>query len=287
MQQPPHPLGFATIKTTQAIVSEEQSQRECQDVVEFQNLKRQHAKLLKILETKLRGEIEEFRVKSEKEYNQEVVQFTKELDNLRSRQAKEIDELKRYKANEEKKFICNAKETNAKELKRYTHELESEYKRNKEDIKKELSSKHLSSKERDEKLKLAKERLHSEAKIKEDRKKKQLDMNSTEELCLLQRKHLLMSQKREIDILTNEINEQKQGLAKNHGILVNQLTSYYLVKQRHLGIMQKRKQEYMEKELSEEMTNYKNYCERRRRDLKKKHANDTKQHPRNLKVFQI
>ena len=41
------PAGFATIKTTQAIVSEEQTQREQQDVIEFQNLKRQHTKLLK------------------------------------------------------------------------------------------------------------------------------------------------------------------------------------------------------------------------------------------------
>lgn len=44
--QRPKP-GFATIKTTQAIVTEEQSQREQQDYFEFQNLKRQHAKLLK------------------------------------------------------------------------------------------------------------------------------------------------------------------------------------------------------------------------------------------------
>jgi hypothetical protein len=44
--QRPKP-GFATIKTTQAIVTEEQTQREQQDYFEFQNLKRQHAKLLK------------------------------------------------------------------------------------------------------------------------------------------------------------------------------------------------------------------------------------------------
>lgn len=40
----------------------------------------------------------------------------------------------------------------------------------------------------------------------------------------------------------------------------------------------------MEKEVNEEIINYKNYCERRRRDLKKKHAYETKQHPKNLKV---
>ena len=45
IQRPP--IGFATIKTTQAIVTEEQTQREQQDVIEFQNLKRTHMKLLK------------------------------------------------------------------------------------------------------------------------------------------------------------------------------------------------------------------------------------------------
>ena len=47
------PAGFATIKTTQAIVSEEQTQREQQDVIEFQNLKRQHTKLLKAVSLNL------------------------------------------------------------------------------------------------------------------------------------------------------------------------------------------------------------------------------------------
>jgi hypothetical protein len=40
----------------------------------------------------------------------------------------------------------------------------------------------------------------------------------------------------------------------------------------------------MEKEINEEVSNYKNYCERRRRELKKKHAVETKAHPKNLKV---
>lgn len=43
----------------------------------------------------------------------------------------------------------------------------------------------------------------------------------------------------------------------------------------------------MEKEVNEEIINYKNYCERRRRDLKKKHAHETKQHPKNLKQQQM
>lgn len=282
--QPPHPIGFATIKTTQAIVSEEQSQREHQDVIEFQNLKRQHAKLLKVLETKLRAELDELKCKSEKEYSQEVIQFTKDLDSTRLKHLKELDELKRYKLNEEKKFLNNNKEANSKELKRYIHELENEYKKSKEELKKEISVKALPFKEREERLKLGKERLHNEARIKEDKKRKQLDVNSTEELCLLQRKHLIMSHKREYELLSNEINEQKLGLSKNHGLLKNHLNSTYQIKQRHCVILQRRKQEFMEKEISEELTNYKNYCERRRRDLKKKHAYESKQHPKHLKV---
>lgn len=42
----------------------------------------------------------------------------------------------------------------------------------------------------------------------------------------------------------------------------------------------------MEKEISEEISNYQNYSQRRRRDLKKKHANEIKQHPKNLKQQQ-
>ena len=42
----------------------------------------------------------------------------------------------------------------------------------------------------------------------------------------------------------------------------------------------------MEKEISEEVQNSNNYCERRKRLLKKKHANEKKQHPKNLKQQQ-
>ena len=41
----------------------------------------------------------------------------------------------------------------------------------------------------------------------------------------------------------------------------------------------------MEKEISEEIANYQNYSQRRKRDLKKKHAQEIKQHPKNLKVI--
>jgi hypothetical protein len=40
----------------------------------------------------------------------------------------------------------------------------------------------------------------------------------------------------------------------------------------------------MENEIAEEMANYQNYSNRRRREMKKKHAFETKQHPKNLKV---
>ena len=85
--------GFATIKTAQAIVSEEQSQREHQDVIEFQNLKRQHTKLLKALEIKLRAELDELKLKTEKEYNQELQQSAKDFDAICLRHGKELEEL--------------------------------------------------------------------------------------------------------------------------------------------------------------------------------------------------
>ena len=86
-------VGFATIKTTQTIVCEEQSQREHQEIVEFQNLKKQHAKILKSVEMKCKLELDELKSKLEKEYNQEVQQFAKELDAITVKHVKELDEL--------------------------------------------------------------------------------------------------------------------------------------------------------------------------------------------------
>lgn len=64
-----------------------------------------------------------------------------------------------------------------------------------------MSHKSLSPKEKEERLKIGKERLHNEAKLKEENKRKQLDMNLTEELCFLQRKHLINLHKRELELL--------------------------------------------------------------------------------------
>ena len=186
-------------------MSEEQWQREHQDVIEFQNLKRQHAKLLKALEVKLRGELDELKLRSEKEYGGEVVQFTKELDAVRLRNVKDLEELRRYNVNEEKKFVANAKEANVKELKRCAAELESEYKRAKDEVRKELAAAKatVSAKEKEERYKAAKVRLHAESKLKEESRRKQLDVSSTQELCMLQRKHLIIMHKRECELLLN------------------------------------------------------------------------------------
>lgn len=198
---------------------------------------------------KLRAEQDDLKLKSEKEYNQEVMLYTKELDTVRVKNQKDLEELRRYNLNEEKKFVTNAKESNLKELKRYVLELENEYKRGKEEMKKELaamsssksssSSVTLTSKQKEEKYKSAKIRLHNDCKIKEENKRKQLDMSSTQELCLLQRKHMIIMHRKENDLLLNEMTEQKNGLSRNHKLLANHLQAVYALKQRHLFALQK------------------------------------------------
>ncbi len=200
-----HPSGFATIKTTQAIVTEEQTQREQQDVIEFQNLKRQHMKQLKALENKLRAELDELKQRSEKEYNQAVQQFTKELDSVAVRHGKELEERQRYSQNEEKKFVTQGKETNAKELKQYQGELNGEYKRAKEELKRELaaSGKAVSGREKEERLKAGKEQLHCEGRLKAENRRKRLELTLTGDVCRLKRKHMVMFHKLEYELLLN------------------------------------------------------------------------------------
>ena len=105
--------------------------------------------------------------------------------------------------NEEKKFINSVKELNSKELKRFIQELELEYKRSKDELKKELISRPIATKEKEERLKMGKERIKGEQRLKEEKKRKQLDLTATEDLCLLQRKHLSMLHKREYELLSN------------------------------------------------------------------------------------
>jgi hypothetical protein len=92
------------------------------------------------------------------------------------------------------------KELNAKELKQYISELYNDYKRKKENFKKDLAVKSLSSKERDERIKIIKEQLQHERRSKEDDKRKRQEANFNEELCRLRRKRLLAFNKLQHDI---------------------------------------------------------------------------------------
>lgn len=65
------------------------------------------------------------------------------------------------------------------------------------------SSHSSSSKEREERLKLGKEKLQNERKQKEENKRKQQEIHLNEELYRLKRKHLVMYHKLEYDLLLN------------------------------------------------------------------------------------
>ena len=233
--------------------------------------------------------MDDLRVKCEKEYVQETQQLSKELDTITARLARELDELQRYSLNEEKKLLASGREHNAKELKTYGHELHADYKRAKDEVKRELSGApvSLSARERDEWLKAAKERLRAELRVREDTRRSQLEQRLVGELCALKRKHLLAAQRRELDSLVSvELGEQRTALAKTHALVEAHQAAAHAMRSRHLGIAQRRKRECMEREMSEEMANYKTYCERQRRELKKKHAAELKQHPKTLKQQQ-
>jgi len=125
------------------------------------------------------------------------------LDTICLRHLKELEELQRYNLNEERKYLNNGKEQNSKELKQHVSELQSEYKRRKDELKRDIASKVSTSREKEECIKVGKERLHADIKQKEDAKRKQLEIRLTEEMCMLKRKHMVMFHKREYDLLLN------------------------------------------------------------------------------------
>ncbi len=129
--------------------------------------------------------MDDWRIKCEKEYAQETQQLSKELDTITTRLSKELDELQRYSLNEEKKLLSSGRELNAKELKVYGQELHADYKRAKEECKRDLVA--LSGRERDEWLKAAKERLRAEMRAREDVRRADLEQRLVCELCALKR----------------------------------------------------------------------------------------------------
>ncbi len=61
----------------------------------------------------------------------------------------------------------------------------------------------MSSKEREERLKIGKERFSAEIKSKEENKRKELETRLTKDLCMMKRKHFNIFHKKEYEFLSN------------------------------------------------------------------------------------
>ena len=98
----------------------------------------------------------------------------------------------------------HGKEVHVKELKQYQVDLNVEYKRSKEDMKKEVGKALLSSsKEKEERVRLGKERLQMDIKQKAEARRKKQGVGLTADVCRLKRKHLVMFHKLEYELLLN------------------------------------------------------------------------------------
>ncbi|KAM3869333.1 serine/threonine-protein kinase TAO1-like isoform 2-T2 [Diretmus argenteus] len=130
---------FATIRTASLVTREMQEHEQDSELREqmsgYKRMRRQHQKHLMALENKLKGEMDEHRLRLDKELESQRNAFTQEIEKLlKKHQAAMEKDLKTF-TNDEKKFQQHIQVQQKKELSSFLESQKREYKLRKEQLK--------------------------------------------------------------------------------------------------------------------------------------------------------
>ncbi|XP_014666654.1 PREDICTED: serine/threonine-protein kinase TAO1-like isoform X2 [Priapulus caudatus] len=284
--------NFSTIRTTSIITRQQKEyeyENEWRDLMSgYKRMRRQHQKELQSLEDKCEAEMNEHKAKLDSEYKNLMHQFYKDLEKLQMKHQMELE--KRIKQNQalekklHKQIMCQQDE----DIKRFLQCQKREYKIKKDLFKQELNSE-LPKRERDDRLLHHKGALHQMQTDAEQQKRVDHKKYMNLEVRKFRRRKLLQYHELEQQLLKEDLAKRESQLRQTHTMLLNHHDSTMRLEYRHVQNIHHRREELMKKQHSTERDNQVRYNQHAERELKKKHALETKQHPKSLraKEFQI
>uniref|UniRef100_A0A4W6FMQ1 non-specific serine/threonine protein kinase n=1 Tax=Lates calcarifer TaxID=8187 RepID=A0A4W6FMQ1_LATCA len=251
----------------------------------YKRMRRQHQKHLMALENKLKGEMDEHRLRLDKELESQRSNFTQEMEKLlKKHQAALEKDLKTF-ANDEKKFQQHIQVQQKKELSSFLESQKREYKLRKEQLKEELSENQSTpKKEKQEWLSKQKENIqHFQAEEEANLLRRQRQYLELE--CRRFKRRILIARHNvEQDLAREELNKRQTQKDLEHAMLLRHHESMQELEFRHLGTIQKARAELIRTQHQTELTNQLEYNKRRERELRRKHVMEVRQQPKSLKV---
>ncbi|KAF3839428.1 hypothetical protein F7725_018145 [Dissostichus mawsoni] len=262
---------FATIKSaslvTKQIHEHEQESELREQMSGYKRMRRQHQKQLIALENKLKAEMDEHRLKLQKEVETQANNAYIELEKLAKRHAVHSEKEMKTAMADEKKFQQQIVAQQKKELTTFLDNQKKQYKLCKEKIKEE-NMQHSQAEE--EAMLLAQQRVFYDRNCRAFKRK-----------VMIKRHDLEQEQIRE------ELNKKKTQKEMEHAMLIRHDESMQELEQRQLKTLQKLRMDLIRLQHQTELENQIEYNNRRERELHRKHVLELRQQPKNLKALEL
>lgn len=283
--------GFATIKSaslvTKQIHEHEQESELREQMSGYKRMRRQHQKQLIALENKLKAEMDEHRLKLQKEVETQANNAYIELEKLAKRHAGQTEKEMKTALADEKKFQQQIVAQQKKELTTFLDNQKKQYKLCKEKIKEEMNEDHSTpKKEKQERLSKHKENMqHSQAE-EEAHLLAQQRVFYERNCRAFKRKVMIKRHDVEQEQIREELNKKIQK-EMEHAMLIRHDESTQELEQRQLKSLQKLRMDLIRLQHQTELENQIEYNNRRERELHRKHVLELRQQPKNLKVLEL
>ncbi|XP_056139061.1 serine/threonine-protein kinase TAO1 [Lampris incognitus] len=283
---------FATIRTaslvTRQMKEHEQDSELREQMSGYKRMRRQHQKQLMALENKLKAEMDEHRLRLDKELENQRNSFAQEMDKLIKKHQASMEKDAKTFTNDEKKFQQHIQSQQKKELNSFLESQKREYKLRKEQLKEELNENQSTpKKEKQEWLSKQKENFqHFQAEEEANllrRQRQYLDL----ECRRFKRRILIARHNVEQDLVREELNKRQTQKDLEHAMLLRHHESMQELEFRQLNTIQKMRAELTRLQHQTELTNQQEYNKRRERELRRKHIMEVRQQPKSLKSKEL
>ncbi|XP_075034640.1 serine/threonine-protein kinase TAO3 isoform X2 [Mixophyes fleayi] len=275
-------------KVTRQIHEHEQENELREQMSGYKRMRRQHQKQLIALENKLKAEMDEHRLKLQKEVETHANNSSIELEKLSKRQIVGMDKEAKVAAADERRFQQQIIAQQKKDLTSFLESQKKQYKICKEKIKEEMNEDHSTpKKEKQERISKHKENLQHTQAEEEAQLLSQQRLYYEKNCRLFKRKIMIKRHEVEQQHIREELNKKRTQKEMEHAMLIRHDESTRELEYRQLHMLQKLRMDLIRLQHQTELENQLEYNKRRERELHRKHVMELRQQPKNLKVMEM
>uniref|UniRef100_A0A674D8E6 non-specific serine/threonine protein kinase n=1 Tax=Salmo trutta TaxID=8032 RepID=A0A674D8E6_SALTR len=282
------PVALCFPQVTRQMKEHEQDSELREQMSGYKRMRRQHQKQLMALENKVKAEMDEHRLRLDKELENQRNSFAQEMEKLIKKHQAAMEKDAKTFTNDEKKFQQHIQSQQKKELNSFLESQKREYKLRKEQLKEELNENQSTpKKEKQEWLSKQKENFqHFQAEEEANLLRRQRHYLELE--CRRFKRRILIARHNvEQDLVREELNKRQTQKDLEHAMLLRHHESMQELEFRQVNTIQKMRAELIRLQHQTELTNQQEYNKRRERELRRKHVMEVRQQPKSLKSKEL